>query len=843
MATLIAKADGNFTTASTWGVVDTTSLNTTISTGTTLTTSNQLSSTFNPGAITVEGLAVYVGTRLGSTGTMTVGLFVSGTLVTGTDVTINVSDLPNISTFVTGGGIGWVFFKFASPVTLASGNHTLGARTSSASQVTLRSTSGTNWARALRTATTGAPATSDVLIITGEWTGAGAVTSRTVTMNSTATTIYGQIDISTNGILTYGTSAATNYYLRTSGDIYVKPNGVFRIGTSGTPIPSGSTAVLEFSAAGVATIGLLVNSLGTFESYGASKTPWTMLTVDAAAAATSFTVTSTTGWAASDDVVFAPTARTVAQFEKLAIATVPTGTTFTTAATANAHSGTSPIAGEVGNLTRNIKIRGLTTTTTGYIQVWDTATFSASYTQFSFLGHSSTAGKRGVELWTTSGSASLSYCAFHDFASTAIGTYIGTIATSNVTLNYNTYYNLTNGIIFIAAHTGTTISMTNNCIIGGLTGATFTSYNHTFTGNRLAGCSSVGINFGASALTNSGTINTNYIHTCGVGISVIGDILYAEIGSFTIWFCTSVGVNFSTSISCDYLSFNSFNLFGSVSNILVSGATISGSIYFISATINSHASFASTNGLAITQGLEAIKNLNFVDSSFGATVGHTQDVNITSLQSSPSKISFYNSTFASSTEIANQSNLYTDSVIAYQKYQATSNSHKAVKKSSTIVNDTAIYLSSPSSMRITPISSSIKARGGSFKVAVASGKSVSVSVAVRKSTGTVYNGNQPRLILLANYTAGITTDTVIATATNAANGAFEVISGTTAAVDENCILEFVVDCDGTVGWVNIDNFIAIGVNTTTLDFYENGQASALLGAGANVILHRPRKVI
>ena len=45
-------------------------------------------------------------------------------------------------------------------------------------------------------------------------------------------------------------------------------------------------------------------------------------------------------------------------------------------------------------------------------------------------------------------------------------------------------------------------------------------------------------------------------------------------------------------------------------------------------------------------------------------------------------------------------------------------------------------------------------------------------------------------------------DTVLDTATVASDGAFETLTGVTAALTDAAVLTFVVDCDGTAGWVN-----------------------------------------
>ena len=43
---------------------------------------------------------------------------------------------------------------------------------------------------------------------------------------------------------------------------------------------------------------------------------------------------------------------------------------------------------------------------------------------------------------------------------------------------------------------------------------------------------------------------------------------------------------------------------------------------------------------------------------------------------------------------------------------------------------------------------------------------------------------------------------------NTAPATFQLLIATTPAVTESGVLEFYVDCDGTVGWINIDNWSA-----------------------------------
>jgi len=75
MASLLSIANGNFTTGTTWGLVDSTSVLDSEAANTVLTTSYVGATTFAPGAITIDAIAVKVAVRVGSTGTMSVELY------------------------------------------------------------------------------------------------------------------------------------------------------------------------------------------------------------------------------------------------------------------------------------------------------------------------------------------------------------------------------------------------------------------------------------------------------------------------------------------------------------------------------------------------------------------------------------------------------------------------------------------------------------------------------------------------------------------------------------------------------------------------------------------------
>lgn len=280
MAVLLSCATGNLTSSSTWALVDSTSYSNSEATAGTPTTTYALSSTFTPGAITVDALAIKLAARTGTTGTISVALDQGGSTVAGTEVTINMSDLPASSATTLDGG--WIVFKMASPVTLAAATaYSIKVKTSSSTQATVFVTATTNWSRALRTTTAQAPVAGDDLIVAGEHTGAGTGNSFTVTNDQTASTDYGSnttslvtpaVAICKRGTLKFADSSAANPYLRLSGYLIVYNGGELDIGTTGTPIPRDSTAVLEFDCAADGDFGLVIRNGGVFTAQGLSRT-------------------------------------------------------------------------------------------------------------------------------------------------------------------------------------------------------------------------------------------------------------------------------------------------------------------------------------------------------------------------------------------------------------------------------------------------------------------------------------------------------------------------------------------------------------------------------------------
>lgn len=83
-----------------------------------------------------------------------------------------------------------------------------------------------------------------------------------------------------------------------------------------------------------------------------------------------------------------------------------------------------------------------------------------------------------------------------------------------------------------------------------------------------------------------------------------------------------------------------------------------------------------------------------------------------------------------------------------------------------------------------------------------------INVYVKKSSttdGASYNGSQPRLVIGLNTELGISSDTILATATTS-NGVYELLTATTSVFTRNSAVNIWVDCNGSTGWINVDEW-------------------------------------
>lgn len=868
MARLGATTSSNFTdsdkgvinTTAAW-VIDSEASTLTISTS----TSTHISPSATPGAIDIDGVYLKLSSRVASpSGTFTVVL---RNTTAGSDVTsvvVNVTDLK-----VSG---GWHFFKFGATETLlAATNYAIRVTCSVASEVILfRSTaSSQEFCRLIRTTTTAAPAAGDQLIIANEYLSAGSSNDLTLTMNNTASTVFGattyvdSIAVSGGATLTWGTTGSTNYLLTVAGVVSVWSGSTWNQGTSGTRMPSTSTARLVFSVATNVDSGFIAKAGSTVNRYGAIVTAdntlmtssiggfvttvgvnvtrvsgqsftgmtgtiiingvsYTIsvvqnpslinLTGSAGTQSTPvrfthpgtanvLTVGSTTDWAVNDVIAVASTSQTAANCESATILTVDSSTQVTlTAALSNQHSGDSPTQAEVIHLTRNVRVEGISTSLQAYVTNQTTAVVNESYCEFKFLG-SATTNKRGIEVQTTTGGSYTAIgCTCHSSAvSSSCGWFIGTSA-NNISITYCHVYNITSVAFSFTNATGNTNVTIDHCIaIKNTSGNLFTigDIGCTCTNLTAVGGTSTGISIVEGSVSCTGTISNLTAHSCAnTGISISQILGGNAISNVTVWRCSSTGVSLGGSPIIDGLTVFgciSFNITSSgASNLIINNLVSSGDIVF------------STNwGWNVSGAPIYVTNSTFSVLSGIKTAHTTGDLVVSS---NPSATVFLrNCILAASTELAQQSNaMALGSRITSQRHDQTNGLHKRWERAGIAVIDTVTYRTASPAETLTPNNTTWKfASADTQPIAIDNGQTATVSVYVYKSAS--YNGAQPRLILRQNDAIGITSDTVLATASGG-TATWLLLSGTTPAVTDDGAIVCYVDCDGTVGTVTVDDW-------------------------------------
>lgn len=849
---LVARASTGFTTSTTWGPAETGASATqlTRSSSTNTTTSYVYSSAFTcTNTDVIEGLLMRA-KRLNSTGTVSVALSEDNGVTATRSVTVNASDLTLTDDT-------WVFFKFGSTLTCDGGaDYKVGVTASSAANATFyRDGTAGNWTRILRTNGTRTPAAADTFYIAGEWTAAATVTALTVTLDETATTDYGLMDIGQNGTATAGTTAATNYYLRLSGDLNVWAGGTLSLGTVGTPVPSGSTFKLNFDCGSNVQYGLTVNNQGTFIAQGATKTVRAFLAANASGGATSLTTDVSTAWLNGDEIALASTTRTASEAEKKTMSGAATGTSVPIAALASAHSGTSPTRADLANLTRNVQIFGASASLQTYVFADTTATVDVDYAEFYWMG-SGTANKRGISIGTTTGNFNVQYSSIHNFeVGSSIGFHITAVTSGTVVVSNNVGYLADLGHVQLPSGlTSTTWTISDNLFIRTTSsdGVYLRSVAGTFSNNTISSAAFSGLVYEPTN-GNSGTFSGNTLYannTVGIYLNASGSMPPNGMTwtSTTVWRNNSIGIQTNIGNSQYPVILNGVTAFGNNSlNIRWEGGV---QMTFNNLTLNGDTTFSTTTGLSICHGGVQCPIVTINNSSFGVASGilttHTGDF----VCSGVCFVSGSNVTMASTTPVAVASDIVYAN-IGFNKFGGVSGASKSWTKAAnaataiklyTTTTDTVIFNTASPSQRITVggtdsylIKSSTKTQ------AINSGAASTVSVWVRKSSsgdagGANYNGNQPRLMIQTNAAAGIgtgATDVVCDTMT-AAVGTWEQLTCSTGAVSEDTVLAFYVDLDGTAGWVNVDDWTVTNPQPTGAEKYwwNGGTQLTLPGSGS-----------
>lgn len=811
-------------------------------TTTALTTSYQASSNFQPGAVTVTHIGIKLSVRTGTTGTISVNLrnTTAGADVSGTEVTINTADLPVAATADLNGG--WHFFKLASPVLLLTAtNYAVQAKTSSSSQISLFATATTNWARAIVTNATGTPGAGDDMIIAGEYTGAGTSNSFTVTWNITATTDYGSAPTAANSLLTpglaicnkgtwlLGTTAATNYNLRMSNSIIMYSGSTWNEATTGTPLPRDSSFTLQVDVATNVDWGFEVRNLATCNRQGLSRTSGNntdrcYLNTDEAANSTSLGVDTNTGWLDNDVIAIASTTRTSTQCESGTLNGNAGASTLTVDGFAgsgggllNAHGGTSPVQAEVILLTRNTVWKGASASLQTYVRVGATAIMDWDWAECMWMG-SNTTNKRGIDLATTTGAVSFNKCSFHDFIVTGSrGLNITGTSGTGLAITDCVTYNIANDHFINVANSG-------SCTISGL----WSMLNITASTNMITlgdagstysdilgiGSTAIGIAATENALLNSwSNIRAHSCASYNIEISngtgyINGMTSYRGNGNGGL--AVNGGTNGQIDIEIDDLlefGSNTQNVRLTVGTLQLNNCILAGDSTFATASGISNQGNSSNGRLFINSGQIGVAS--------GIYTTHTT-ADITVGAQGIFRVDLNNTILGSATEVNTPTSLSPGTFIASQKHDQVAGAHKTWVKTGILESDTTVTHSPNTvSLKMTPNNATLKLESmgihGPLKIPVANGQTVGISIFVAQSA--TYNGNRARLIQKRNDAIGLTSDVVLATATSASDYSggyqWEELIGTTATVTADGVVEFIVDCDGTVGFLEVAGDVTI----------------------------------
>ena len=475
-----------------------------------------------------------------------------------------------------------------------------------------------------------------------------------------------------------------------------------------------------------------------------------------------------------------------------------------------AHSGTAPFAAKIVNQTRNVKFLGVSQLNTCFIDNYSDSA-NIQYVEFAFIG-SGNVNRKGLDNYSAVGTA-IDSCSFHDAGN---GANFITAASNNhnniVVTNCGFFSNNGLGVATYSIVTSSTNGMSvNNCVsISGSTAFYVNGDTKVSTTNLWA----YGAGNGYYHVTNPASatapwaINNLYANSNSIGFNfAVSGISTLDTTIYNLSAYRNVSYGFQNNSMSD-VSCNNWTAIGNTTAGMIIGGN-KDTVYFNNLNLQGGTTLTQIIGLYIN-GIST-KKMYILSSTLGTITPHS--VGDISGQSTISDvdISLINTTLGSTNKIVGIQNFESNARIGQQNTSGVLNANTTSKAYGILSYDTVIYNSSPVSMRMTPNNATFKLRTNAYMVGVASGNTAIISVKVRKSVagdGVAYNGNQPRLILLQNLAAGATyaTDIVAVTASGAA-GTWETLTYTLpTSVSASTGLEFYLDCDGTAGWVNIDNW-------------------------------------
>jgi hypothetical protein len=774
---------------------------------------------FTPGAITVEGIGMYIYTNTVTTNStasaqlynITDAVEVAGSTV---DIFANAFDAPEQAGSVN--SVGWVYGKFSSPISLIAGKqYSVRLKYTGTAIFTYRNATANNWARFLVTSTTSTPTTGDDLYIYGAYSGSN-FTPTTASMNHSSSVRYGDLRMGAGAKFECPLSESINYNFHLNANLNsnysrLDHGAVLEFGNTTNRIPSSSAITFVMSSSIPPNgYGLRLYNHSEFRMYGDNSrgSRIALLNQDAPTGTATLNLNKTVTWKSGDIVQVGTVLRSGTPWTDIQNHTLSSDTTTSsidlTSGVASYKSGSGYYTTPVGNTTTNSTLTGAPgfiyvkamTPTVGYAKI------ELDNTLITNIG-SSTSLRRGIEL---EGGVSSSF-KFQDCVISRGGT--GNIAIFSITNNHNV---LISGSIIaedssapitiqyisaIAACNGPKI-FKENLILGRFktislaNNAALPIQYYTIQDNIL---NAISANAYQLNISNNPTHITNHYFLCSDQYPVTYNVVNTNIQGVLAVNATIYQL-----------------LFASLTNAIISNVTCSSvttattDIFNNGTAINTsfnNCFFDTPCNLAFNmtgQGSNVQLNnctFNRINSNTHINVQSTRTVTATNCSFTGSNIASPTTALDANINFSRVSIVSSGSYVNYTSF-------------GTVQNDKTIYDSSIQSIRLTPSSNITSLQSPLFSINIKSGTTATVSVKVRKSVigdGTAYNGVQPTLIMKSNFLAGpsFESDTTVATATNAADGAWEILTYTTPTVSDNVTLEFWGSCNGTTGWVNFDS--------------------------------------
>jgi hypothetical protein len=639
------------------------------------------------------------------------------------------------------------------------------------------------------------------------------------------------IGISKNAILRVGgpnagdpPANATNYYLKLSGSLTVFSGGQLDLGTVANPIPRDSSCIIEFDTAASKQYGLRILPTSIFNAQGLSRADGfnifvANLTSNMAIANTTVNIDQETGWLSGDEIVLAPTSRTYTDYDFKALSNnAATGTLTVNSGVTYAHLGTSPYWCEVGLLSRNIKIRAANPGSLAYASIYHDCNTDVDWTEWSAVPITTYYDAVNVN-------TQFHYCSFRSPGIAAALFTISNASSDAFIIRYGVFFGhgyATSGVT-VSALTTKTNWRVSDCYAFAMGGIGFSLTDEEGNVDNLYGAGAGGASSAQIALLDTsafaaqqGNTANLYAHSGGIGVNFAGGPRFGGYHNIIAWRNAAGGVLWGAAQPYQQYVNRKLTVFawGNANYNL----TLVGS--FINCAVNGsmagETAFATTDGVKRTSpGTTYISTaeLSFDGMSFGIATGANtthanNDVNWSSALYEKATLYFKNCLFSSANEIGGfTTSGYGSSYHLSRWDQVSGGSHKSFFLArGTITCNTTTYRTAAPSEQLTPaiVAPESKMESGIKRVALTQAATANVSVYVRKDS--VYNGTAPRLMQRANPAIGVTNETVLATSSLTLADTWYLVTGTTAAVTDDGVIEVYVDCDGTAGNIFVDDW-------------------------------------